>query len=129
MVVELGTIPYQQLHHLYASADLYVTPAYTETFAHPLVEAMASGVPVIASDIAVHREICGDAGAFFQRFSAEGLAETVTQVATLRENAKRMVAAGIERARSFSWKTHVERIIELCRTLTDSRDSRPAGLA
>src|SRR5206468_11985987 len=33
-VVELGAIPYRQLHRLYSRADLYVTPAYSETFAH-----------------------------------------------------------------------------------------------
>ena len=56
MVVELGAVPYRQLHLLYGRADIYVAPAYTETFAHPLVEAMASGVPVVASDLAVHQE-------------------------------------------------------------------------
>lgn len=65
MVIELGAIPYRQLHSLYGRADVYVTPAYTETFAHPLVEAMASGLPVAASDLAVHREICGEAAAYF----------------------------------------------------------------
>ena len=73
MVIELGAIPYRQLHSLYGRADVYVTPAYTETFAHPLVEAMASGLPVAASDLAVHREICGEAAAYFPRFSAGGV--------------------------------------------------------
>ena len=116
IVVELGAVPYQQLHLLYRRADLYVTPAYTETFAHPLVEAMASGLPVIASDLPVHREICGEAGAYFARFSAEELAETVASVAQSPEATRRMVELGMQRSREFSWKTHVERILELCRT-------------
>lgn len=117
MVVELGAIPYSQLHHLYARADLYVTPAYTETFAHPLVEAMSSGVPVIASDIAVHREICGDAGAYFARFSASALAESAAGIASSPDTAKKMAAAGYERAKCFSWKVHVEKILELARSM------------
>lgn len=121
MVVELGSIPYRQLHLLYERADVYVTPAYTETFAHPLVEAMASGLPVVASDLAVHREICGEAAAYFPRFSAEKLAETVTQVTRSPETLKLMAAAGLERSHQFSWKTHVEKILELCRMLTDFR--------
>jgi len=116
-VVELGAIPYRQLHLLYGRADLYVTPAYTETFAHPLVEAMASGLPVIASDLPVHREICGEAAAYFPRFSAEALAATVAQIAQTPTAARRMRAAGLERSGQFSWKTHVEEIIQLCRTL------------
>ncbi|HXJ89995.1 MAG TPA: glycosyltransferase family 1 protein [Candidatus Binatia bacterium] len=117
MVVELGTIPYQNLHRLYAAADIYVTPAYAETFAHPLVEAMASGVPVIASGIPVHREICHDAAVYFERFSPEALAERISQVASDLPARKSMVAKGLSRAEDFSWKVHVERIIALSRTL------------
>jgi glycosyltransferase involved in cell wall biosynthesis len=124
MVVELGAIPYGQLHLLYSRADIYVTPAYTETFAHPLVEAMASGAPVAASDLAVHQEICGDAAAYFPRFSADSLAGTVARLAQSPETLRRMAARGTERAREFSWKTHVEQILELSRTLIDSEIPR-----
>ncbi len=120
MVVELGAIPYRQLHQLYSRADVYVTPAYTETFAHPLVEAMSSGVPVLASDLAVHREICGDSAAYFPRFSFEALAEGVAQILESPGKSQRMAALGRERARQFSWKTHVEKILELCGTLVRS---------
>jgi glycosyltransferase involved in cell wall biosynthesis len=124
MVLELGEIPYRQLHRLYASADVYVTPAYTETFAHPLVEAMASGLPVVASDLPVHREIGGDAALYFQRFSADELAETLARVAQSPEESQRMAAAGLERAHQFSWRTHVEKILELSRTMMDSSQPR-----
>jgi glycosyltransferase involved in cell wall biosynthesis len=121
MVVELGEIPYHRLHHLYRKADVYVTPAYTETFAHPLVEAMASGLPVIASDLAVHREICGEAATYFPRFSSEDLSEGVAQIGASPDIAQSMKRIGIERARHFSWKTHVEKILELTRGLVGSR--------
>jgi glycosyltransferase involved in cell wall biosynthesis len=117
MVVELGAIPYQQLHRIYANADIYVTPAYAETFAHPLVEAMASGVPVVASDIPVHREICGDAALYFERFSPEALADGIVQVATKSKRHETMVAKGRARAEHFSWKVHAEQIIALSRAL------------
>jgi glycosyltransferase involved in cell wall biosynthesis len=121
MVVELGAIPYQRLHLLYTHADIYVTPAYTETFAHPLVEAMASGLPVVASDLPVHQEICGEAATYFPRFSAEGLAGAVAQVALAPETSRRMAVLGLEQSCKFSWKTHVEKILELCRNLLDSK--------
>ncbi len=127
MVVELGAIPYRQLHLLYQRAEMYVTPAYTETFAHPLVEAMACGVPVVASDLAVHQEICREAAAYFPRFSAESLAETVARIAQAPETLRRMATAGTERSQAFSWKTHVEKILELSRTLVDSDTPRRAS--
>jgi glycosyltransferase involved in cell wall biosynthesis len=127
MILELGTIPYQQLHQVYRRADAYVTPAYTETFAHPLVEAMASGVPVLASDIPVHREICGDAAAYFPRFSPEVLARAILQVGNSPETMRRMMDTGLERSSQFSWKLHVEKILELCARLIASSDTNSQG--
>jgi glycosyltransferase involved in cell wall biosynthesis len=114
-VVELGAIPYGLLHHLYRACDLYVTPAYAETFAHPLVEAMASGLPVVASDLAVHREICGEAALYFPRFSPEALAEQVVR-AQSAETARMMRDLGRARSRDFSWDKHVDELLLLaCR--------------
>src|SRR5260370_4416213 len=79
-IIELGTIPYRSLHHLYRACHIYVTPAYAESFAHPLIESRSSGLPVVASDLPVHREICGDAGIYFPRFSPETFAERVLQI-------------------------------------------------
>jgi len=117
MVVELGSISYRRLHHLYRNADIYVTPAYTETFAHPLVEAMASGLPVAASDLPVHREICAEAAVYFSPFSSAGLAECISEIANSRDRRQKMVTAGTARVSQFSWKRHVDEILALARTL------------
>lgn len=123
-VVELGAVPYGSLHHLYQACDLYVTPAYAETFAHPLVEAMASGLPVIASDLAVHREICGEAALYFPRFSPQTLAGLAMQVSESTEQAKAMREAGLLRSRDFSWDKHVEELLQLARRLVESNSRR-----
>ncbi len=121
VVIQLGAIPYGQLHQVYRRADIYVTSAYTETFAHPLVEAMASGLPVVASDLAVHREICGEAAVYFPRFSPDALAERVVQLAGSPETVRRMVALGQKRAGEFSWEAHVSSILRLARGLISAK--------
>jgi glycosyltransferase involved in cell wall biosynthesis len=113
-VVELGAVPYRQLHHLYRACDIYVTPAYTETFAHPLVEAMASGLPIAASDLAVHREVCGDAAQYFPRFSHGKLAETVLAIVA-SSAANPLIAA--KRSAEFSWRDHVQQLLEVANSL------------
>ena len=112
-LMELGAIPYSSLHHVYRACDIYVTAAYSESFAHPLVEAMSSGLPIVASDLAVHREICGEAAVYFTRFSPEALAEQVVRlvanpIATqeLRERAR-------ARSQDFSWSRHVEALLNI----------------
>jgi glycosyltransferase involved in cell wall biosynthesis len=117
MVLELGAIPYHQLHQLHRRADIYVTPAYTETFAHPLVEAMSSGLPVVASDLPVHREICGDAAVYFPRFSGQELAERIAEVASSDNLSAGLRAGGIIRSTAFAWKKHVEELLSLARSL------------
>jgi len=116
-VVELGGIPYDQLHHLYHSADIYVTPAYAETFAHPLVEAMASGLPIVASDTPVHREICAGSAVFFDRFSPAALAEQVLKVVSSGDLTQKLKNSGERRSADFSWREHVNQIIEIAQTL------------
>jgi glycosyltransferase involved in cell wall biosynthesis len=112
-VVELGTIAYGSLHHLYRACDIYVAPAYAESFAHPLVEAMSCGLPVVASDLPVHREICADAGVYFGRFSPDELADKILQIHESRELAQTLSQNGVRRAQDFSWSQHVERLIDL----------------
>jgi len=123
-IVELGTIPYRSLHHLYRACHIYVTPAYAESFAHPLIESMSTGLPVVASDLAVHREICGDAGIYFPRFSPDALAERVMQIHESPELAQKLSRNGLRRARDFSWSEHVERLIVLAQGLVQPGSER-----
>jgi glycosyltransferase involved in cell wall biosynthesis len=123
-IVELGTIPYRSLHHLYRACHIYVTPAYAESFAHPLIESMSSGLPVVASDLPVHREICGDAGIYFPRFSPDALAERVLEIQKSPELAGRLAHHGLQRARDFSWSGHVERLVVLAKELLRPESGR-----
>jgi glycosyltransferase involved in cell wall biosynthesis len=121
-VVELGAVPYSLLHQVYRACDIYVSPAYAESFAHPLVEAMACGLPIVASDLAVHREICEDAALYFPRFSPGDLAVRVCQVATSDGSAKQLSDRGQERARDFSWEKHVDELMDLASNLLATID-------
>jgi glycosyltransferase involved in cell wall biosynthesis len=122
LVVELGAIPYSQLHQVYKAADIYVTPAYAETFAHPLVEAMASGLSIVASDLPVHREICGASALYFSRFSPRELADRVVEIAQSPAVAQRLSDSGRVRSAEFSWKRHVDELIALAQSLVTSKN-------
>jgi glycosyltransferase involved in cell wall biosynthesis len=124
-IVELGAVPYHLLQHVIRACDIYVTPAYAETFAHPLVEAMACGLPVVASDLPVHREICGNAALYFPPFSPELLADRVVQVEQSSAVRKQLVECGLKRSRNFSWREHVDQIISLADSLNRSQSGYP----
>ena len=132
-VVELGAVPYDQLHHVYRACDVYVSAAYTETFAHPLVEAMSCHLPIVASDLPVHREICGDTALYFPRFSAEGLARQLLRLAQSSSLRECLSVGGIERVKCFSWGSHVEHLLrwagELLGSAEDPAKSRAVSAA
>jgi glycosyltransferase involved in cell wall biosynthesis len=122
-VIELGSVPYDLLHHLYRVCDMYLTAAYAESFAHPLVEAMSSGLPVVASDLPVHREICGDAAMYFPRFSYSSLAERVIELAGSPALMEGFSERALRRARDFSWKKHANEVLALAFRLSEAPET------
>ncbi|MGA8428465.1 MAG: glycosyltransferase family 1 protein [Candidatus Sulfotelmatobacter sp.] len=117
-IVELGAVPYHLLHHVYSASDIYVTPAYAETFAHPLVEAMSSGVPIVASDLPVHREVCEKSAVYFSTFSPEALAHQILQVANVATLRREMAEEGQRRCLDFSWRKHVAQLLSLAESIS-----------
>jgi glycosyltransferase involved in cell wall biosynthesis len=120
-VVQLGPIPYESLHELYRACDIYVTAAYAETFAHPLVEAMASGLPVVASDLAVHREISGDAALYFPRFSSGELADCIVRLIESPDLRAKLSQNAVECSASFSWERHVDELLRIAGALIEEK--------
>jgi glycosyltransferase involved in cell wall biosynthesis len=74
-----GYLAGEQLQQGYASADLFVFPSATDTFGNVVLEAQASGLPVIVSDEGGPRELMidGETGAVFQAGSTAGLVSTI----------------------------------------------------
>lgn len=100
----LGKISHEHLPLLYQRARMFVFPSRLESFGLPLVEAMASGTPILASDIPVCREVCQTAALFFDVTDAHMLARQMTALwdnDNLRADLKER---GRQRALDFSWK-------------------------
>jgi glycosyltransferase involved in cell wall biosynthesis len=78
-----------------------------------MAEAMAHGLPIVASDTPVNREICGDAAVYFSPLSAEDLTQQVRRLAQDPALKGKLGAVGRERAATlFRWDRHVQRILE-----------------
>ena len=128
-VIELGAVAYAELHHVYRAADIYVTASYAETFAHPLVEAMSCGVPIVASDLSVHREVASGAAVYFSRFDFAELALRVREVVNSPELAQSLSQSGRRRAGDFSWDEHVNQLVLLGRDLLARTGREPNSSA
>lgn len=115
VVRPLGVCSYEETWALYAQADIFVFPSLCESFGHPLVEAMASGLPVVASDIAVHREVCADAAAYFPVRDTATLAGVLRPLLDDADARRNLAARARARATSFLWEDHVARLLALLR--------------
>jgi glycosyltransferase involved in cell wall biosynthesis len=107
----VGPLPREETSQLYLGSDIFVFPAITESFGHPMVEAMVHGLPIVAADTPVNREICGDAAIYFEPFDPEGLAVQVERLALDHSLRKSLTAKACEQVSRFLWTTHVERLV------------------
>jgi glycosyltransferase involved in cell wall biosynthesis len=124
-IAMLGPVDYAKLHHVYRACDLFISPSYAESFGHAPLEAMASGAPVVVSNLEVHREICGDAALYFDTFNEKDLAEKCVAVLSNHDLRAELIERGLERSKRFSWDAHVDRLIELierCSALSPHKD-------
>jgi glycosyltransferase involved in cell wall biosynthesis len=124
-IAMLGSVDYAKLHHVYRACDLFISPSYAESFGHAPLEAMASGAPVVVSNLDVHREICGDAALYFDTFNEKDLAEKCVAVLSNHDLRAELIERGLERSKRFSWDAHVDRLIELierCSALSPHKD-------
>jgi len=103
----------QILPKLYAAASLLVMPSRVEGFGLPVLEAMASGTPVICSRAASLPEVAGDAAVYFDLSSPEELASAMERVLSSKDLQKNLRAKGLQRAEELTWQSSVQKHVEV----------------
>jgi glycosyltransferase involved in cell wall biosynthesis len=102
-VIRLGVVEEDELRLLYRSATALVYPSRYEGFGLPVLEAMASGTPVIGSRAASIPEVLGEAGILVDPEDTPGWAEAIVRVVNDERSRGAMRAAGLARAAEFTW--------------------------
>jgi glycosyltransferase involved in cell wall biosynthesis len=109
----LGFVPFETLAVLYRLASVFVFPSLYEGFGLPPLEAMASGTPVVTSNLSSLPEVVGDAAVLVDPYDSEAIADGMMRALTddeLREDLRRR---GLERAQRYSWERSVRQIREI----------------
>ena len=106
-----GYVGVERLAELYRGAACLVQASRYEGFGLPVLEAMASGTPVVAVPDAALREVAGDAAVFVDEHD---LSDGIRRAVADRD---RLAVAGLERSRAFTWRAAAERTLAVYREI------------
>jgi glycosyltransferase involved in cell wall biosynthesis len=107
-IMELGSIPENQMPLLYNSCDVLLFPSFYEGFGWPPLEAMACGLPVVISRAAALQEMAGPAALMADAQDYDGLADHVCHLINDEDEARAARVRGLAYVKQFSWKHAAE---------------------
>jgi glycosyltransferase involved in cell wall biosynthesis len=111
-VINIGFVEAQDRPAIYQKASVLVMPSLYEGFGMPILEAMASGCPVIASDIPVLRESGGNAALFAKAGDSDSFSFNIKKLLNDKLLQKELAEKGKQHLKNFSWDKNVEKIID-----------------
>lgn len=113
----VSSVEQGSMHKIYAAADLLAMPSRIEGFGLPVLEAMASGTPVVCSRAASLPEVAGDAAIYFDPDSPEELSAAMERILDSSELQARLREKGLERAAQFTWEESTRKHLEIYQRL------------
>lgn len=118
-IILTGTVDEDDLPAVYNLSSLFVYPSFFEGFGFPPLEAMACGVPVIASNNSSLPEVVGDAGILIDPDKPDEIFEAMKEVLQNRELSDKLRSKGLEQAKRFSWQKTAEKFLESINALQE----------
>ena len=121
-VVFVGAVPLEETVSFYRAADVFVYPSLNETFGLPILEAMASGCPVVTSDVSAMPETAGGAAILADPLEPKSIAEAM--LSALDADGDRLRDAGLRRAQEFTWSATAAATLDVYREAAERRRAR-----
>jgi O-antigen biosynthesis alpha-1,3-rhamnosyltransferase len=109
----LGHVKLEQLAILYQAASVLLFPSFEEGFGLPVLEALAHGLPVVTSNAASLPEVGGGAVLYADPHDEAQMAAQVEKATENKALREQMIAAGLARARDFSWRETAEKTLQV----------------
>jgi glycosyltransferase involved in cell wall biosynthesis len=121
-VVFVGRVPLEETVRFYQAADLFVYPSLNETFGLPILEAMASGCPVVTSDISAMPETAGGAAVLADPEDPASIAKAIIEAAGPGQD--RLRELGLKRAGQFTWGATAAATLDVYREVAERKERR-----
>jgi glycosyltransferase involved in cell wall biosynthesis len=112
-IIFLDYVPEEDLPKIYNVSDLLFYPSLYEGFGHPLLEAMACGVPVVTSNAGSLPEISGDAAIIVSPYNLDEAVSAIDEVLNNNSLCAELIKKGIDNVKRFSWHKSAKRMVEI----------------
>jgi len=122
-----GYVPFEDLPAIYNLGDFFVFPSLYEGFGLPVVEAMASGLPVLTSNTSSLGEIAGDAAVTIDPTDTDAMIDAIRRLASDPELRRDRSARGHARAKTFSWTQTAREMLAVYHRLAGVTVGPPAS--
>ncbi len=116
-VILAGWLNETEIPYLYFGADAFVFPSNYEGFGIPLLQAMAAGTPITASNTSSIPEVVGDAALLFNPQYVSQMAEAMARIIKDRDLRENLVKKGQERIKRFSWQKSAKQTLKILKSL------------
>jgi glycosyltransferase involved in cell wall biosynthesis len=117
----LGFVPIEELVAVYNLATVYCQPSLYEGFGLPVLEAMACGIPVVASKEASLAEICGQAAVMIDPYNLDDLAGGLTVAIENKGLREKLIERGLKRAQKFTWEKTAQETIKVYQQVDEEK--------
>ncbi|MDD1618677.1 MAG: glycosyltransferase family 4 protein [Methylococcaceae bacterium] len=114
-VRQIGYLPREELVMVIAGALTLIYPSIYEGFGLPPLEAMACGVPVIASEVSSLPEVVGDSGLLINPHDDEALAQAIQKLITDPDIRQQLSQKALARSAEFTWDKCVRQTVDVYR--------------
>lgn len=113
-IIFYGQASDQELANLYQNAKALIIPSLMEGFGLPLLEAMENECLILASEIPVFKEVCGDAALYFDPYNINNMVEKINKVYYKESiNFGILIKNGLKIAKNFSWEKMAEETLKI----------------
>jgi len=117
IVIQTGFISDEEMITLYGMAAFFIFPSLYEGFGLPILEAMACGTPVIASNVSSIPEVTGDAALLINPYDVEEISQSMHELFTNIKFRKFLIDKGFERVNLFKWKKTVKDTLNIYKSI------------
>lgn len=124
-VIFCGYVPKEHLLLLYNVASVFAYPSLCEGFGLPILEAMACGCPVVASNVSSMPEVCGEAAMLVNPDETESLADAIFSLMHDRQLQATYIEKGFSQAARFSWRKAAEETLGIYRIIFEKKKNDP----